>query len=260
VEARVAFGVTYDTSSRRDVGPAGLPAAAAGPGERVDGDVTGPGRRARVIACATVIEELRPLLPPEIEPQVLDFGLHTRPAALREALQAEIDAGDDVEVILLGYSMCSRAVIGVRARRATLVMPRVHDCIAIFLGSHGAYTDVGDSPFEQVKRLSDRYGPQRARRMVDLMLRHYTRLAFINTGAYQQEEFADYARRTAEEFGLRFEEIDGVPDLVRKLVDGPWDDDLVVVPPGGEVTAELFAQPVPAQPVPAQPVPAQPGG
>jgi hypothetical protein len=235
-----------------------------------------------VIACATVIEELRSLLPPQIEPQVLDFGLHTRPAALREALQAEIDTGDDVEVILLGYGMCSRAVIGVRARRATLVMPRVHDCIAIFLGSHGAYTDqvrrepgtyyltkgwiaAGDSPFEQVKRLSGRYGPQRARRMVDLMLRHYTRLAFINTGAYQQEEFADYARRTAEEFGLRFEEIDGAPDLVHKLVNGPWDEDLVVVPPGGEVTAELFAQPVPAQPVPAQPVPAppvpaQPGG
>jgi hypothetical protein len=151
-------------------------------------------------------------------------------------------------------------VIGVQARRATLVMPRVHDCIAIFLGSHDAYREqarrepgtyyltkgwiaVGDSPFEQVKRLSGKYGPARARRMVDLMLRHYTRLAFINTGAYQQEEFAEYARATAQEFGLRFDEVDGDGDLVRKLVHGPWDDDLVVVPPGGVVTAEMFAQP-----------------
>jgi hypothetical protein len=76
--------------------------------------------------------------------------------------------------------------------------------------------------------------------MVNLMLRHYTRLAFINTGAYQSEEFRDYARRTAQEFGLRFEEIDGAGDLVRKLLFGPWDDDVIVVPPGGVVTAEMF--------------------
>lgn len=226
----------------------------------VDGDVAGPQGRAKVIACATVIEELAPLLPDGMRRQVLDFGLHTRPAALRAALQAEIDASTDVDVILLGYGMCSRAVIGVQARAATLVMPRVHDCIAIFLGSHGAYTDqvrrepgtyyltkgwiaVGDSPFEQVNRLSERYGPARARRMVDLMLRHYTRLAFINTGAYQLDSFREHARRTAEEFGLRFEEIDGAPDLVRTLVEGPWDDEVIVVPPGGVVTAEMFARP-----------------
>lgn len=224
-------------------------------------EVTEPGGRARVIACATVIEELRSLLPAAIEPKVLDFGLHTRPAELRAVLQAEIDASTDVDMVLLGYGMCSRAVIGVRARQVPLVMPRVHDCIAIFLGSHRAYTDqtrrepgtyyltkgwiaVGDSPFAQVRRLSDRHGPQRARRMVDLMLRHYTRLAFIRTGAPRQEESADHARRTAQEFGLRFEELDGAPDLIGKLVQGPWDEDIVVVEPGEVVTAEMFADPV----------------
>jgi hypothetical protein len=225
--------------------------------------MTGATRRAKVIACATVIEELRPALPDGVEPVVLDFGLHTRPAALREALQSAIDAATDVEVVLLGYGMCARAVIGVQARGATLVMPRVHDCIAIFLGSAGAYTEqarrepgtyyltkgwiaVGDSPFEQVRRLSVRYGQDRARRMVGLMLRHYTRLAFIRTGAYRQEEFAAYARAAAEEFGLRYEELEGSSELVRKLVSGPWDDDdVVVVPPGGTVTADLFADPAP---------------
>ena len=32
----------------------------------------------------------------------------------------------------------------------------------------------------------------------------------------------------------------GAGDLVRKLLFGPWDDDVIVVPPGGVVTAEMF--------------------
>lgn len=213
-----------------------------------------------MIACATVIEELAPHLPEGVTSHVLDFGLHTRPGQLRQTLQTEIDNSTDVDVVLLGYGMCSRAVIGVRATGVTLVLPKVHDCIGMFLGGHGAYTDqlrrepgtyyltkgwiaVGDSPFEQVKRLADQYGPARARRMVDLMLKHYTRLAFIDTGAYELDSYRDYARRTAAEFGLRFEEIDGDPQLLQRLVAGPWDaDELIVVRPGGTITADMFAQ------------------
>ena len=226
--------------------------------------MTAPRPRARVIACATVIEELRPLLPAEVEPVVLDFGLHTRPAALREVLQAEIDASTEVDVVLLGYGMCSRAVIGIRARSVPLVMPRVHDCIALFLGSQQAYTDqvrsqpgtyyltsgwvaVGDSPLQQVRALARRHGEARARRMVGLMLRHYTRLAFIDTGTDPDGSLRAHAEAAAAEFGLRFEDLDGAADLAHKLVEGPWEDeDLVLVRPGEEVTADLFARPVAA--------------
>lgn len=217
-----------------------------------------------MIACATVIEELRPWLPSTFEARVLDFGLHTRPDSLRAALQAEVDAATDVDVVLLGYGTCSRAVIGVRAGRVPLVMPRVHDCIALFLGSHQAYTEqaraepgtyyltsgwvaVGDSPLQQVDTLAERHGQARARRMVGLMLRHYTRLAFIDTGTDPDGRFREHAQAAAAEFGLRFEDIDGAPDLARKLVEGPWEDDeLVVVRPGDVVTAEMFARPVAA--------------
>jgi hypothetical protein len=46
----------------------------------------GPGQiqaaRTKVIACATVIEEMLPLLPPGVDYRVLDFGLHVNPEAL----------------------------------------------------------------------------------------------------------------------------------------------------------------------------------
>ena len=48
-------------------------------------------------------------------------------------------AAPKVGTIILGYGLCSRAVVGLRAEGCTLVVPRVDDCIAIFLGSGDAY-------------------------------------------------------------------------------------------------------------------------
>ena len=51
--------------------------------------------------------------------------------------------GDEVDVIILGYGLCSRGVVGLRTDKSTLVVPRVDDCIAIFLGSTAAYREQG---------------------------------------------------------------------------------------------------------------------
>lgn len=40
---------------------------------------------------------------------------------------------------------------------------------------------------------------------------------------------------------MRFEEIEGSPALVQKMVSGPWDDEFVVVAPGQTVTYADFA-------------------
>jgi hypothetical protein len=209
--------------------------------------------RRRVIACATVIEEMLGWLPAEISHEVLDFGLHLRPEKLREAIQARIDeASSSADVLLLGYGLCSMAVIGLQARNAYLVIPRVDDCIAIFLGSCAAYKEqakkepgtyyltkgwieAGDTPFEEHKQLIQKYGEAKASRMTQLMLKNYKRLAFINTGQYEIERFREYAQKTAESFGLRFEEIEGSSALVQKMVNGPWDAEFLVVAPGETV-------------------------
>ena len=217
------------------------------------------GTRRRVVACATVIEEMLPFIPADVPSEILDFGLHLRPEKLRQVLQEKIDeASLNTDVLLLGYGLCSMAVVGLQARTAYLVIPRVDDCIAIFLGSCAAYKtqakqepgtyyltkgwiEVGDTPFEEHKHLIEKYGEARAKRMTGLMLKNYKRLAFINTGQYEIERYRDYARNTANEFALRFEEIEGSPALVRKMVDGPWDDEFVVVEPGQTVHYTDFA-------------------
>jgi uncharacterized protein (DUF1330 family) len=76
--------------------------------------------------------------------------------------------------------------------------------------------------------------------MVRLMLRNYTRLALIDTGAKEMERYRERARAAAERFGLRFEEIEGSPSLVEKLLFGPWDEECLVVPKGEVVRYEEF--------------------
>jgi hypothetical protein len=215
----------------------------------------------RVIACATVIEEMLPLLPPEVPYEVLDFGLHINPQELKKTLQQKIDeASPNADVLLLGYGLCSMAVVGLRATSATLVIPRTDDCIAIFLGSCNAYKEqarqepgtyyltkgwieVGSTPFEEHKLLIEKYGEEKAKRMTRLLLKNYKRIGFINTGQYEIERYREYARAIAEEFNLRFEEIDGSPALVKKMLFGPWDGEFLVIEPGRTIQYTDFTKP-----------------
>lgn len=212
-----------------------------------------PGRTV-VLACATVIEEMLPHLPPDVDYQVLDFGLHIRPKALKRALQEAIDAlPDTVETAILGYGLCSQAVVGLRANNCTLVVPRVDDCIAIFLGSDAAYKrqqrtepgtyyltkgwiEVSDTILTEYERAVEQYGQKRADRVMEVMLENYTRLAYIDTGCHDQVRYRAYARRAAETLNLRYEEVVGSDVLIKKMIFGPWDDEFVVAQPGETIT------------------------
>ncbi len=217
--------------------------------------------RTTVVACATVIEEMRPLLPPGVPHEVLDFGLHLTPPALRARLQATIDAASAAaDTVILGYGLCSMAVVGLQATRCTLVVPRVDDCIAIFLGSRSIYRtqanrepgtyyltkgwiEVNDTPLAEHARLVERYGPRQADRMIRLLLKNYTRIALINTGQYEQQHYREVARLMADRFGLRYEEIPGSTALIKKMIYGPWDGDFVVARPGATIGYADFVAP-----------------
>jgi hypothetical protein len=215
--------------------------------------------RVKVIACATVIEEMAPRMPAEMTREVLDFGLHFRPGGLTAALQEVIDRSTGYDTLLLGYGLCSRGVVGLRATTARLVIPRVDDCIAIFLGSRDDYTaqhakepgtyyltkgwiEAKDSPLDGLNELVPRYGEAKAERIMRIMLKNYTRVAFIDTGAYELERYRAYAKENARRFDLRYEELEGRPSLVEKLLRGPWDEECVVVERGGTVEYEAFVQ------------------
>jgi len=212
----------------------------------------------KIIACQVVIEEMLPLLPQGVDCEILDFGLHVNPDKLKKTLQEKIDASrKEKGTILLGYGLCSRAVVGLRSEICSLVVPRVDDCISIFLGSRNAYLrqmkaepgtyyltkgwiEAGDNLFGSNHQMVERYGPEQAERLIKRMLQNYTRLVFINTGKYQVEHYREYSKQMASRYDLRFEEITGSPTLVAEMINGPWDGDFVVVPPGHAISYEDF--------------------
>ncbi len=207
------------------------------------------------------MEEILPLLPSGMEYQVLEFGLHATPQNLNRSLQAAIDASvPGVDTIVLGYGLCSKSVVGLHANNCALIIPRVDDCISIFLGSSTVYKErmrdhpgtyyltkgwieAGDTPFSQREHLEQRYGSEKARWLMRQMLRNYTRLALINTGKYEIEHYRSYAQAAAASFGLQYEEIEGAPTLVQKMIFGPWDDEFVKIPPGETVRMDHFLRP-----------------
>ncbi len=217
-----------------------------------------PRKHTKIIACATVIEEMLPLLPPDITYEVLDFGLHLRPEGLKKALQEAIDkTSEEAETIILGYGLCSMAVVGLTATDCTLVVPRVDDCIAIFLGSGAAYTEqaqkepgtyyltkgwieVSDTLLDEYNRSVELYGEEQAKRVMSVMLKNYKRLVYIDTGTQNQERYQAYAQQMADQFSLRYEEVIGSDELIRKMLFGPWDKDFVVAAPGQTITYADF--------------------
>ena len=203
----------------------------------------------KLIACATVIEELLPLMPPQLIYEVLEFGLHSNPERLKNSLQASIDSSpSNIKTVLLGYGLCSHAAIGLKSETCTLVIPRVDDCISIFLGSVDQYhrqqhqepgtlyltkgwIEAGN-PLNDHAEMVRRYGKKKAEFLLNKMIRHYKRLVFIDTGNYELEQYRIRSQEMAERLNLRYEEIKSTNSLARKLLSGPWDDDFVVVPPG----------------------------
>jgi hypothetical protein len=65
-------------------------------------------------------------------------------------------------------------------------------------------------------------------------------LALIDTGAYNVDDCLNRSCDFACELGLRHEIVPGSLGLLKKLLNGPWDDDILIIPPGEALTFDHF--------------------
>ena len=215
------------------------------------------GNGKKIIACATVAEELRLMGVLEEELLELEFGLHVYPEKLRETLQREIDAVPGDGDIVLGYGLCSNAAVGLVSQHHRIIIPRVDDCIALFLGSRqehlrrlreepGTYfltkgwIKAAELPLNDFIRLVEKYGEEKALRVTKVMMANYKRVVLINTGNYLLDEFQAAARSMADTLELNYEEIPGSNRMLRAMLDGAWNSEYIVVEPGEETTLAMF--------------------
>lgn len=78
--------------------------------------------------------------------------------------------------------------------------------------------------------------------MIQLTLKNYKRVCFMNTGQSDLRRYHEYAREQADRFNLRYEVVEGSPAIVKKMIAGPLNSEYVVVPPRQTLEYEAFTK------------------
>jgi len=225
------------------------------------------------LGCEVLYREVCSLVatcPHTVDVTWLSQGLHDLGG---EKMAAEIQKAIDAltpgryDAILLGFALCNNGVLGLTCPHAPIVVPKAHDCIALFLGSRHRYREYFDAHpgtfflttgwmerddskpagaehethqhqmgldltwDEMVKQ----YGEENARFLRETlgnMTVHYSRLAYIAMPYDRDLGFETEARKVAAGKGWEFDRLEGDLGLLAKLLSGEWDDDMAVVEPG----------------------------
>ena len=210
--------------------------------------------------------------PQIVDVSLQHYGLHRTPAKLRRSLQEEIDRTtpeEGYDAIVLAYGLCGKATDGLRAGELPLVLPRAHDCITLFLGSRGRYNaqfqscpgtywyvqDFVERADDDLGALSigaltsadtdavyaeyvEKYGQDNADYLMETMSAwqaHYERAGYIEMGGKDEGLALAKAQQDATENGWRFEQLAGDLVLIRKLLNGDWDEDFLTLKPGQQI-------------------------
>lgn len=236
--------------------------------------------RYKIIACHVLWRELchfASLSANNFEFHFLKQGLHNTPDLLRQELQAAIDAADDgFSALLIGYGLCSNGIEGICARKTRLVVARGHDCITHLLGSKERYRqyfdahpgtywyspgwiDTGGQPGQEryettYRAYVDKYGEDNAAYLMEMeqgWFKEYSNAAYVDLGFGDSEPNKQYTRRCAEWLKWDYDELQGDPRLVRKLLEGEWNqDEFLVVEPGHRIVASFDEWIIKAEVVP----------
>ncbi len=231
--------------------------------------------RLKVIACGVFEQELEYVAersPNDVVVELLDAGLHAAPDKLRLFAQEAIDAAareGGYDAVCLAYGLCGRGTTGLITRDVPVVLPRVHDCIALFLGSARAYAEqfsrypgsfyfttgwykhkahpertriaatrrLDPTTHPHYAEFSEQYGADNARYIIEFMeswRRNYQRAVLIDHGFATAEHEAT-TRAVADAAGWDYERLAGSLDLIEGLVSGEWDEERFLVAPPDHV-------------------------
>ena len=231
----------------------------------------------KLISCEIFFREMEFLLeqsPHQIDVEFLQKGLHDIPSdEMTKRIQAQVDTASeqDYDAVLLGYGLCNNGLDGLKARNVQLVLPRAHDCIALFFGSRQRYKEYFDANpgtffkttgwierdkvADELKQLSiphqtgmdmtyeqlvEEYGEDNAEFLWEELCnteKNYSQITFIEMGVEPDDSFEKIAKEEAASKHWKFKKEAGNLTLLRRLLNGDWNDDFLVIPPHHSILA-----------------------
>jgi hypothetical protein len=190
---------------------------------------------------------------------------------LQAEIDAASETDPPYDAVVLAYGLCGGASAGIAAAGVPLVVPRAHDCTTLLLGSRERYEhefeahpgtywyspdylersdpDRGESAggLVGIGATTDeaeeavyadyvaRFGQDNAAYLMEVTevwRSHYDRAALVDTGVGEMAGVEERVRLEAERRGWLFERLTGELVLIRRLLDGDWDEDFLVLQPG----------------------------
>ncbi len=210
--------------------------------------------------------------PHVVDVELFKIGLHNTPDDLRARLQARIDAasGQGYDALVLAYGLCGKATNGLTAHDVPIVIPRAHDCITLFLGSRARYQEqfenypgtywyamdyvqrnagasttlsLGAEVGVDIQATYDEYVAKYGKDNTDYLMEvmgawheHYNRAVYIDMGVGDGSAVEAQTQTEAARRGWTFERMAGDLVLIKRLLDGDWADDFLILEPGQQIT------------------------
>ena len=214
-----------------------------------------------IVACNTIADELNlAIRATGVTHPVLwiDSKLHTKPEKLKEQIQGAISRISNVSTIILAFGYCGNALVGIKSEHARLIFPKMEDCISLLLGSTErrrtlsketasyyltrGWLESENNIAEEYAYCVRKFGPERALKLMRVMLKHYQHLTLIDTGAYDITPLRLKTEDLAATLGLCHKVVEGSQRLFHKLLAGPWDEEFAQVEPGQEITLDSLLE------------------
>lgn len=213
----------------------------------------------KIIACEVMKKELLSIKPAlNVEYEFISMNLHLYPDKLRRELQCIIERSTGYSRIILAFGLCGGAAKGLVATDCILTIPKVHDCISIFLNSGKlnegvyekkigtfylscGYMNSEKSILSEHTRIKDKYGEVKALKVLKRMYEGYNQILFIKTGCCSEKTDIQKSGEVAKLLNLSHNTIKGSNYYIEGIVKGPWDNDKFInISPSGSLKEEDF--------------------
>ncbi|MDR2303293.1 MAG: DUF1638 domain-containing protein [Treponema sp.] len=204
-----------------------------------------------------------------VDVSYLPQGLHATPDILRTRLSDEIELANRgfpynhygrqpaYDYILLVYGLCDNSIVGLKSETVPLVVPRAHDCITLLLGSRKLYGEMfyghpgiywysrgwiecsiqpGEERYTNTySSYVERYGADNADYLMEMeqnWFKSYSRAVFINwKNLGNAGYYRNYTKTCAAYLRWDYQEVEGDPSLLKKMLNGIFDEDDVLIVP-----------------------------